>query len=712
MPAPKDTSKFPVNQGTFIGGESVDFKNGIAGSFFKSEGLDFRSKPSQMSVLPGMDALSGASAVLVDLPVEMVQDPNGVRWLIGDQGNLYKLSTSDVLTKVATMSEASGTGLVYNQLSDFLYITGQQSVSMYGPITAGTPTLKDGQFGKSASSANGVINLYDPSTTAYSGAARNNAAAIASTQGITNTNQITSNATTNSYTVPSTLDDVTSTARCSFAPDLEPFYSIAVNLKQKGSGDLTLTLHDGFNRSLASVTISNASLVVGYNEFVFPAPGVRSFTGAIQSGLSAAYHWHVVSSVPADTNMKIATLNTNDLNTADFLLFNYRLVKTNNNWHPATIFTGNGFMLCIGNGQYLATYNFSNDQNPSNYVFQRERFPIDAGFEICGLSQNNQYLVIAAEKRSNNGTRNYQEGALYFWDGQNPSYNFKIPIPMGAPYSPYSANNITYMVIGGSLYAWGGGQQVIKVRPIAYQNTDYLNAVDSTVLNPNMMALRNNLLMIGFPSTTTNLTLKHGIYSWGSVELMYPNSFGYSYALSHANDANPGYFKTAANNLQIGMVKNFVDTMYVASRKTIGGTTTYFLDVLNNSSKPAKVFNWSSLIYDGGVRYKQKQFFRYKVSFLPWPANAVLKVFYAFERSTPISADPANGTPVDYSPAVGDTSIVIDIPASNRFYEAQWGFFGTSNNPATVPTITGVTAEIDPLQSEADLRVDDQREGS
>jgi hypothetical protein len=695
---PSDTGKLTINLGSFEGGESVDFKNGVANAYLKGEALDNRSKASQMTVLPGAAALSGASAVLVDMPVEMVQDPNGVRWILGDQGHLYKLSTTNVLTLAATLTDGTGYGMVYNQLSDFLYITGQQTVSMYGPVQ-GTPALKDLQFGKSASSANGVVNLYQNTTTNYDGSARNNLQSLATTQGVTATSQVTTNGT-QGYTPLNAISEA-AVDLCAFAPDLEPFFSIAVNIRTVGTGNLTLTLHDGFNRVLAAITINDASLVVGYNEFVFAAPGIRSFTGAIQSGLSAAYHFHLTSSVAGET-MAINTLVQNDSSTTDFILFNYRLVQTNNGWHPATIFTGNGFMLCIGNGQYLSTYNFSNDANPSNNVWARERFPIDAGFEVCGLSVNNQYLVIAAEKRSNNATRNYQEGALYFWDGQNATYNFKIAIPMGAPYSVYTFNNVTYFIAAGALYAWGGGQQVIKVRPIAYQNTDYLGTTDSTIVNPNMMAPRFNLLMIGYPSKTTNPSIKYGVYSWGNVELIYPNSFGYSYALS-----NGLYNYLAANNLQIGMIKNFVDTMYIASRKTVSGTTTYTLDVVNNSSTPAANFNWSSLIYDGGVRYKQKEAMRLKVSFLPWPANTTLTVWYALERGSQVAADSGGNS---YSPQAGDTSIIIDI--NKRFFEAQWGFYGTCNNPANVPTITGITMEIDPLQTEADLRADDQAEGS
>jgi hypothetical protein len=312
-------------------------------------------------------------------------------------------------------------------------------------------------------------------------------------------------------------------------------------------------------------------------------------------------------------------------------------------------------------------------------------------------------LVIAAEKRSSSANHNFQEGCLYFWDGQNATYNFKIQLPMGAPYSVYTFNNVTYFVCAGALYAWGGGQQVIKVRPIAYQNTDYLNATDSTYINPNMMAPRYNLLMIGYPSITTNVNIKYGVYSWGSVELIYPNSFGYSYAMSHQT-----YNVNGTNNLQIGMIKNFVDTMYIASRKTVSGTTTYYLDVINNSSTPAANFSWDSLIYDGGVRYKQKEASRLKISFLPWPANATMNVYYALERGSKVSADPISSA--QYSPATGDTSIVIDI--NKRFYEAAWGLFGTCSGPASIPTITGIAMEIDPLQSEADLRTDDQAEGS
>ena len=465
-------------------------------------------------------------------------------------------------------------------------------------------------------------------------------------------------------------------------------------------------MHDSLNNNLGSATVTHANMVAGWNNFVFASPGIRAIPNGFATATSAGYHFHLTSSVATDT-ATIFTYNSNDMTGANFLLFAYRLVPTNNGWHPMTIF---GQYLCVGNGPYISTYTFNNDSGPNNATsgthlsgWDRHAITLDFGYEVCGLSVNNQYLVIAAEKRSKSASKSYQDGYLYFWDGANLNFNFKIEIPMGAPYSIYTLNNITYFYCAGSLYAWGGGQQVIKVRYIGYQNTDYLGASDSTIVNPNMMDTRYNLLMLGYPSTSTNTNLTYGIYSWGSVELTYPNSFGFSYDTSLLASQGINSY-TAANNLQIGMIKNFVDTMYMSwSYKDANSVTHNGIDILDNTSTPATNFSWQSLIWDGGVRYKTKKALKIKVNFLPLPANTTLNLNYTFDRGTLISADPTGG--VSYTASTGDTAIVIELNNA-RFHEFQWGFTGTCNNPASAPTITGVTMEVDPLLDERAIRQD------
>ncbi len=669
MPSqPKNQAKFNIHLNYFQGGATIDPKLGIANSFYYAKNLDFRSQPSQISVLPGT---STVATNLTGLITAMEQDLSGVRYGVADAGGVYRISTSNVFSKIAQLSSNGAAGMLYNPISDQLYIPGQQTVSMYGQVTTGNtgnPTFRSNQFAQSASNAPGCTNLYNPDDGFFDGAARSTAAAT--------------------YSVPTALSEATGNF-CFFAPDIEPFYSVKVFIAAKGTGNWTLTLHDSLNTPLAAVTVANANLTSNaFNEFVFTAPGIRAFVNASQTGTSATYHWHVTSTVGDGT---AAVVTANDLSTANFLLYAYRLVQTKNGWHPTALFTGSGKpLLCIGNGPYLSVYDFSNDSGPTNQQWQRHALTFKSGEEVCGLSTNNQYLVIAVEKRSSNANRSFQDGALYFWDGSTNAPNFVIDIPMGAPYGVYTFNNVTYFCCAGALFAWSGGQTVIKVRKLAYQNTDYLNSQDNTIVNPNMLASRYNLLLIGYPSSTANVNIQYGIWSWGAVELTFPNSFGLSYTL-----ANGQTNYSASNGLQIGCVYNFVDSMYMSWKYTdSGGVTRYGVDLVNNSSTPAATFDWQSLIYDGGVVYKTKQAYRMKLKFLALPTGCTLKAKYSINRGAWVTSSSA---------AVGDTNLVFEIN-NGRFQELQWGFEGTCGSMATSPpTLNGVTVEIGPLPEEVDL---------
>lgn len=675
-----------INQNYWSGGVSISTKLAIANSFYYSQNLDFRSDPAQISVFPGPTTIANN---LSDLVTAMDQDLNGVRWGVGDGGGIYRINTSNAISKVAQMTQHGSAGLLYNQVTDQLYIPGQTNVSMYGQVTTGAtgnPSFRPAQFTHSASTAPGCVNLFNTSDGFFDGNARNTSQSLAI--GVTEAavNQVSTN-TTATYGVLTSLSEAVGNF-CFFAPDIEPFHSIWPYIVNKGTGDWTLTLHDSLNTQLAQVTVVNANLTnSSYNKFSFGRQ-IRALVNASQTGSSATYHWHITSTVADGT---VGTINNADLSSADFLLFAYRLVQTNNGWHPTALFTGSGQpLLCTGNGQYLSTYNFGNDSNPTNSQWQRHNLVFKSGYEVCGLSTNNQYLVIAVERRSTNSSRNFQDGALYFWDGSTNAPNFVIDIPMGSPYGLYTFNNVTYFACAGSLFAWSGGQTVIKVRKLAYQNTDYLQAVDSTLINPNMFTSRYNLLMMGYPSSTTNVNLNYGVWSWGSVELTFPNSYGLSYTL-----ANGALNYSASNNLQIGCVQNFVDSMYVSWKFTDSDSVTrYGIDLVDNFSSAATNFNWKSLIYDGGVRFKQKNLLRIKMSFVALPSNCTLQVGYSLDRGA-FAFSPSAST--------GDTNLLLQVD-SGRFHELQIAFQGTcASGVFTAPTITGVTFEVDPLGEEVEL---------
>jgi hypothetical protein len=646
---------FKINQQQFYGGASVDLKIGIANSFFFSQAMDFRKKPSQISVLPKMRDIAGAS--LSDLVLNMESAPDGSRYAIGDQGNFYKVSTTNVITNLGTLGVAAGSGLVYNQNTDSIYISGQQTVSVYGLVQS-SPTLTVNNFAQSVSTDPGTTQLFNPTDALYDGVFRNTGAAT--------------------YAVPIAISE-TATNLCNFQPDIEPGYSVKVWVTAKGTGNWTLTLHDPLNRVLATVTKTNASLTNGaYNEFLFPAQVRMQIKPA-----AITYHLHLTSTV-ADGTAQVVTAA--DLSSLNFQFFAYRLIATNNKLHPMEFFTR---YLCIGNGNYLSTYDFSFDNAPTNQAWVRNALTFPPGFEVCGMTINDQYLVIALEKRSSSATKNYQNGYLAFWDGVSGSPNFFINIPMGAPYGVYTFNNITYFYVNGSLYAWAGGKTIMKVRTIAYTDTEYTNAVDTTSSFPYMMASRNNILMVGYPSTTNNTNINVGVYSWGSIEMQYPNAFG----LSYINSAGVQKY-TAANALRQGMIKSFGDTMYLSYQYTDNVPVTHYgLDIVDNFSTPAVFAEWQSLIFDGGQNFNPKALLRYQVNTLPLPTGAVVTTKYALERGSWVY-----GTPI----TAGGTSSKMEI--DKRFLEAQWGFeITTTGSTTTSPIITGVVTEIDPLQAELDL---------
>ena len=685
----KDTDKFIVNTQYFQGGATTDYKMGIANSFYYSNNLDFRTFPSQMSVLPASRSIDNN---LSDLVLAMDQDVNGVRYGVGSLGNLYRIN-NNVVSNFGVLSENGSAGLLYSQTTDSLYIPGQSSVSLYGRCTS-SPSLLTNNFAESASSAYGCVALYNPQTGYFDGQVgyRNNI--ISSTlnvnSGINTQNyqsQVT-NTLTNTYTIPSSIIE-TNTNFTYFAPDIEPFHSVAVFVDVVGTGNWTLTMHDSLNHNIGSVTILNANMKANsFNLFKFSSQ-VRAIINASNVGYAPTYHFHLTSSVANDT-ASVFTVNPNDVSGCNFVLFAYRLIETNNGWHPTAFFTGTGTaLLCIGNGEYLSTYNFGNDLCPSNTQWQRSQLVFQSGDEVCGLSTNYGYLVIATERRSANSSTNSQRGRLYFWSGKTDAPDFFIDIPMGSPYGLYSFNNVTYFACAGSLYAWSGGQTVIKVRKLAYQNTDYMNAVDETRAFPNSSTSRYNVLMMGYPCSTTDPNIDYGIWSWGATDLTYPNSYGLSY-LQSCGVLN----YTTQNNRQLGMVQNFVDSMYSSWGYVDSNSVQHYgLDLVDNFSAPASTFTWSSLIFDGSVVYKQKQSHRYKVYFETLPTGVTITPWYIINRGSKVTGNPVTA---------GATETFMGTGAG-RFYELQWGFDGTSVNATAPAVILGVSMEIDPLSEEVDL---------
>lgn len=624
----------------FEGGLSTDPKTGIAHSQAYVQALDFRKNPSQLSVLPGLIKESGA--VVTDLIQNFVMVPDGSIYSLGDTGNFYKRSTAGVWTLIGNVSTAAY-GMDYRRDSDIIYICGTTTVHTYGP-TLGTPLLTANKYGSSVDTANTVLF------------------------GGLNINPNQSGSGFN-YAPPLSITENTINSRY-LQMAIEPLQKISIYVQSKGTGDWTVTLHDGLNNLLGSVTVSNSNLMNNtFNDFVFSSP-IRIYV----SPNARTYHVHVTSTV---ADGFLTTTANGDLSGSDIQVYANRLIATTNGLHPMTRFLQ---YEVIGNSNYLSVWQPISEP-PTNSEWQRHRIFLPNEYEVCGLAVFNEYLAIALQQVSTNTTSNPQEGVIAFWDGLStlttPTYFVKIP--EGTPQSIREYKNSLYYYADGAWYRIDSpSSQPIKIRTFPGSDTEYSGASVPITINPYAATVRRGILLTAYPSTTTSTSINYGVYSWGHIDRSLAESFGYNYLISTGSQ---NY--SVSNNLAIGAIRNFGDIFLVSWRDT----GMYGVDSVTNASAPATISSWNSLVVDNGIPTKEKTAIFLKVILINFPSDASIVLKYKLNRGNWVTSSPytAANTP--------DNVCRFDMVSPSRYKEAQVGFDLTSGT--TAPIVMGVVMAYD-----------------
>lgn len=631
----------PIGIGEFYGGQSIDQQLGSKGQYWYGRHIDHRKNPTQFTVLPGTAPTT--SGVVTDLVLDMAVVPSGAKFAVGDTGNIYRITSAGVWSKFGALSEASGAGLLYRPDVDMAYISGQTGIARIKTI-ATTPLLDANFFQRGRSTA----------STCYK------------TGGI------------NTYVPVGTINETAVNMR-TFIMDIEPLYSIKIKVLTKGIGDWTLTLHDDANNSLGTVTVTNANLTnSALNEFVFSTPvrlqiSNNNYTSVSSGGRT--YHFHITSTAADGT---LATTTASSLADCDMEPWANALVTTRNTYHPIYQFAN---MTLIGNERYVASYEPLQDQ-PTTADFLRHRLTFPPGYEVCGYAQLDLYVAIAAEKRSSSGS--FQEGKIFLWDGIQTTYNRYWDVPEGSPESLSGEKNIITYISGGDLYR-SAGSQPIKVRHFRNTDSEFSGVSDTTHAPVHGMTVRRGVLLIGYPFSTTNQSLEHGVYSFGHVSSQYPESWGFSYTMSSGSVLNNG-----SNNLRIGMVKNFSDTLYISWRDD-SQSSKYGVDIVNNSSAPAPDFDFQDLIRFP-TPWKQKELHKVLAVFNALPSDCSVRVKYKLdgEASWHYGEYVTNGA----------TFAVMNVP-NGRCSSFEVGCEGTVGT--TTPAIAWVGGLVDGLKEEREL---------
>ena len=629
-----------INQQAFFGGTSFDKKVGTEASMQYLRGFDWRKNPSQL--VQAMQARQIDNGNLDGLPVNIVQVITGERFMITDIGSLWLIKTDNTLLKIGDIGERSGIGMVYRTDTDLLYIAGVSSIHTYGFIQATTRKIT-----RNFLSANTSTNTSGSYPSVRTGGAL-------------------------TYTLPTAINEAAN-HRLYFTSDIEPLETLRLNVASKGTGDVTVVIHDPLDRELASETITAANMANGSLDWDF-----SPVAELLVKPNARTYHAHVYVSTGTTT---LVSATTDDLNTADFSLDASRLVPTRNGYHCMEHFLQ---YIAIQNGRYLSLYEPLSDSNPDNTEYLRHKLTLPDGFEGCGMAKTDEFLIQAFEKVSTDADRISNEGLLVFYDGLSGGYNFYIELTEGAPQALFTKGNIPHIIVGGTLYVYLGGKELTRVRDLPFTDNDFSAVKDNTRLYPYSMASFKKMLHIGFPGTTSNETLEFGVYNYGSIMPELPASFGYQYQLSHgiANTDN------GVTDLKIGCTRGFGDELYIGWQKG----TQYGLDIIDSNCKVASTFKATVRQFDARNIHKQKGVNRIIISTQPVPAGTTANPTYTLDNGTEV-------VDTDVTLTEGQTQMVLTV--DDRFHVIDYGLQGSSESTVTEPLrVEGIALEWDALKDE------------
>jgi hypothetical protein len=638
----------------FYGGWATDLKVGLKGtSFAYSQSLDFRKSPSQMSVLPKLARED--SGVVTDLIQNTVMERDGTIHALGDTGRFYKRTTAGVWSLEASLSSGA-VGLDERRDADMLLIASDKSVSRYLPLSS-NPVMSPDAYGLSYSTSDNS-SLVGFNVAAYQ-------------QG-----------STAAYTLPTAINESSGQLRY-FQSDIEPLAKVSVWPVTVGTGDWTLTIHDGLNTVLASVTVTNANLTGGaWNDFVLSSQ-LRLYVG----NNARTYHIHLTSS---DGTGSVACTTASDLSTCDLEIWADRLVDTTMDYHQIVRFLQ---YECIANGNYLSTWEPLTLDGPANDEWKRHRLVFPMEYEMIGVAPTSEFLVMALAKITTDPNGTLQVGFLAFWDGTSPTYNFVLNVPEGSPQGLHTYKNYVYYYAGGDWWLTDSfGSKPVKLRSMPGSATEFSGTNSPITVNPYAAAVRRGIHLFAWPSATTNTAINFGVYSWGQLDKNYPESFGYNYLASTGTQNYSG-----SNNLQLGGIWSYGDLLLMSWRDDLNGG--YGIDSLTNASTPAATAVWDSLIFDNNFPNKEQNLL-YVDAYYSLPAGATIQLAYKLDREANWHYSNSFSTTSLWDGNAGYCRFNVDTPARCR--EMQVRILLTCDTTVTTP----------PIVYSASIIFDDLREGA
>ena len=452
----------------FSGGISAGSRSGYTGAYQDGIGIDIRTDPDSIQSNRKLVKESGTTVTGL---VKWMVEYNSDIWMYDNAGKIYKRTSAGVYTNPHTAGTSTGQGMAtFTSLNtDALWYASSTTIGR-GISLSGSGTWDDDYI---RTADLNIDQSYLPATTATY------------------------------YTTPSSISE-TATNRQSFIPAKSKLEAISMLVATKGNGNIVLTLHDEANTNLGSVTATIAGVTNNaYYKFTF-----SSTINLIPNG---NYHFHVT--VPSGTATTFNTDTSTDMEGCQFKTY-YPVLNADTDYHPMKEFVN---LLCIGNGNYLATLD-------DLELYNGERLQFAGGERVRCLEVIGGSIFIATWKGTSIG--DYETSKLYTWDGISPSWNDVIEVSGQINALKNAGNNMLYIIHGTqndiSLYTGG----ITPIRPMKY-----IGKGKSVETFPSATTVHNKIFYYGI-SDGTSTTADRVIYGYGTKNKDYPVAWTKDYILS------------------------------------------------------------------------------------------------------------------------------------------------------------------------------------
>lgn len=402
-----------------------------------------------------------------------------------------------------------------------------------------------------------------------------------------------------------------SSDKLSFTPAFDPQKSVDFNINAKGTGNWTVTVHDQQNNIIATQTIANASLATsGYQEFIYTTPW--------RIVIGRQYHMHLTSTV---NDGSVVSSTDDNFSTGDFHTY-YGFLVNDAAFHPIISFLN---FLAIGNERYIATWDGAS--------YQANRIALPVGWRVRCFSYWREYLAVGVWRGTN--IQDYDEGRVYFWDGVSATFNFFIDVPEGQINAMAGKDTDLYMFIGyrGILMDFQGGYSYStgNSRSNKIKKLPLLNRSDTIEVFPGAMQYWKDLLHLGISVNTTSTSLMRGVYTWGSLNVNYPDSLSYDYVISTGSQGT---------TVSIGMVYPVGTQLIIGWQDSVS----FGADMVSFTNAPAPVGGIQLLVQDNNFIWKDKQISTVRGDHLPLASGESIDIKYKIDRATNYTVSPVNST--------------------------------------------------------------------